>query len=142
MKKKTTRKTYKELIQLNTFEERYKFLQLRGIVGSSTFGYERFLNQGLYTSRKWRNTRDEVIIRDDGCDLGVAGYQIYDKIIIHHINPLTPEEIEFEDDSLYDLDNLISTSFKTHNAIHYGDINLLDKQIIERRPKDTCPWLV
>ena len=133
-------KTYNELKQFETFEERYKFLQLKGMVGSATFGYERYLNRGIYQSRRWKKARDIVIIRDEGCDLGVIGYEIYDSIVIHHMNPLTPEVIESDDDCIYDPNNLIATTSRTHNAIHYGDESLLPKQIIERKPKDTCPW--
>jgi hypothetical protein len=133
-------KTYNDLKQLNTFEERYKFLQLKGRVGAVTFGYERYLNRGVYQSTRWKKARDIVIVRDEGCDLGVMGYQIYDRIVIHHINPLSPEAIEDDDDSIYDPFNLITTCLRTHNAIHYGDESLLPPKIIERKPKDTCPW--
>lgn len=131
---------YKELSRLKTFEERYKYLKLSGVVGESTFGYDRYLNQILYNSPRWRKVRDIVIVRDNGCDLGVEGYDINDKIIIHHMNPITVEDIEEENDDIFNPEFLISSSDRTHKAIHYSDENLLPQMPIERRPGDTCPW--
>lgn len=134
-------KTYYELKKLKTFEERYNYLKLKGSVGKETFGFDRFINQMLYKSRQWIDTRNSIIIRDNACDLGIIGYDIYDKIIIHHINPISKEDIEDELDIIFDHDNLITTSHRTHMAIHYGDENLLYKKPIVRRPGDTIPWL-
>lgn len=133
-------RTYSELKNYKTFIDRYNYLKLVGEVGVETFGMDRYINQMLYRSRKWKQTRNKVIIRDNGCDLGVDGYDLYDRIIIHHMNPLTLEDIEEESPDVFDPEFLICTSFRTHNAIHYGDANLLPKEPIERRPHDTCPW--
>lgn len=133
-------KTYSDLRRLETFQDRYEYLKLSGIVGKSTFGFDRYLNQMLYRSRRWRDLRQKLIIRDNGCDLGVDGYEIYGKIIIHHMNPITIEAIELGSDEIFDPNQLICTSFKTHNAIHYGDSSLLPILPVERHPNDTCPW--
>ena len=133
-------RTYSELSQLATYEERFRYLRLQGAVGRETFGYDRYINQILYTSQKWRAARDKVIFRDNGCDLGVEGYEIYGKIIIHHMNPITLEDIERERSWIFDPEFLICTTHMTHNAIHYGDENLLVKAPIQRKPNDTCPW--
>ncbi len=133
-------RTYSELITLPTFEERFKYLQLNGQVGESTFGFDRYMNQVFYRSQKWKSIRDFVIIRDCGCDLGVEGYDIHGKIIIHHMNPLSMRDIETESDFLLNPDFLICTTHNTHNAIHYGDENLLVTAPIERTKNDTCPW--
>lgn len=133
-------KTYSELSKLKTFGERYRYLKLDGIVGSETFGYDRYINQQLYRSSEWRKTRDKVIIRDQGCDLGIPGREINKGAIIHHINPITVEQIVNNDPIVFDLDNLITVSDKTHNAIHYGDENKLYKEPITRKPNDTIPW--
>ena len=133
-------RSYHELIQFDTFIDRYNYLKIGGLVGEETFGFERFINQQLYKSRKWRKSRDEVIIRDDGCDLGVPGYEIYDMIIVHHMIPLSIDDIEEERDWIYDPEYLICVSKRTHNAIHFGDDRMLPKGPIERRPHDTCPW--
>ena len=133
-------RTYSELIALPTFEERFKYLQLNGQVGESTFGFDRYMNQVFYRSQKWKSIRDFVIIRDCGCDLGVDGYNIHGKIIIHHMNPLSMRDIETESDFLLNPDFLICTTHNTHNAIHYGDENLLVTAPIERTKNDTCPW--
>lgn len=133
-------RTYSELMKFSSFEERYEYLRLRGRVGESTFGYDRYLNQILYTSYKWKKARDKVIIRDNGCDLGVEGYQINDKIIIHHMNPITIEDVEMERPEVFDPEYLICVSDITHKAIHYGDKSLLPKTPIERFKWDTCPW--
>ena len=133
-------RTYSELITLHTFEERFKYLQLNGQVGESTFGFDRYMNQVFYRSQKWKSIRDFVIIRDCGCDLGVEGYDIHGKIIIHHMNPLSMRDIETESDFLLNPDFLICTTHNTHNAIHYGDEKLLVTAPIERTKNDTCPW--
>lgn len=136
-----SKKTYNELKKLMTFKERYEYLNLDGVVGQSTFGYDRHLNQMLYNSKRWKKVRDEVIIRDQGCDLGVEGYEISSKIIVHHMNPITIEDIEEERDNVFDINELISTTMNTHNAIHYGDESLLPKLPIVRSKNDTCPWI-
>ena len=133
-------RTYSELITFPTFEERFKYLQLNGQVGESTFGFDRYMNQVFYRSQKWKSIRDFVIIRDCGCDLGVEGYDIHGKIIIHHMNPLSMRDIETESEFLLNPDFLICTTHTTHNAIHYGDENLLVTAPIERTKNDTCPW--
>lgn len=134
-------RSYSELITFNTFEERYRYLRLDGVVGEQTFGFDRFINQYLYQrSQRWKEVRRKVIMRDNGCDLGVEGYDIGGRIIIHHMNVLTMEDILDERDWIFDLEYLISTSHNTHNAIHYGDEELLIKAPIERRANDTCPW--
>ena len=133
-------RTYSELITLPTFEERFKYLQLNGQVGESTFGFDRYMNQVFYRSQKWKSIRDFVIIRDCGRDLGVEGHDIHGKIIIHHMNPLSMRDIETESDFLLNPDFLICTTHNTHNAIHYGDENLRVTAPIERTKNDTCPW--
>lgn len=135
-----TLRCYRELKRLATFEERYEYLKIGGLVGESTFGYERFLNQMLYASPQWRRVRDQVIIRDNGNDLGLEGFQIHDHIIVHHMNPITVEQVEESAAEIFDPEFLICCSTLTHNAIHYGDRSLLPKLPIERRPNDTCPW--
>ena len=133
-------KCYRELSRLKTFEERFEYLKLVGVVGESTFGYDRFLNQMLYISKEWRRVRNNIIIRDNGCDLGVEGYEIPDMIIVHHMNPISIEDLkEFSEDVL-NPEYLICVSHNTHNAIHYGDKSLLPIETIERKPGDTCPW--
>lgn len=137
----TLTRTYKELSRLKTFEERYRYLQLKGSVGRETFGFDRYLNQVFYQRNpKWKAARDAVIIRDNGCDLGIEGREIYGKIIVHHMNVVTLEDLERDSDILYDPEYLISTMHTTHNAIHYGDEHLLMLDPIERKPNDTCPW--
>jgi hypothetical protein len=133
-------KNYQELTSYSSFIDRYKYLKLTGQVGSETFGIDRYINQALYKSNRWRETRNKVIIRDNGCDLGVEGYDVYDRIIVHHMNPILLEDIEEDNDDIFDLNYLISTSFKTHNAIHYGDEKLLPVLPKERTRNDTCPW--
>jgi hypothetical protein len=133
-------RTYQELRRLRTFEERYRYLRLFGVVGEATFGYDRCLNQMLYTSKRWGKSRDDVIIRDKGCDLGIEGHEIYNRILVHHMNPITIEDVEMDRDYVYDPEYLICTVLNTHNAIHYGDGSLLPKLSIERRQNDTCPW--
>ena len=140
MTKKNIR-TYSELITLATFEERFEYLRLDGIVGEQTFGFDRYLNQLFYQkSQKWKSIRDQVIIRDNGCDLGIEGYEIYKRVIVHHMNPVTIEDLEKESEFLLDPEFLISTTHNTHNAIHYGDESLLIKAPIVRTKNDTCPW--
>ena len=133
-------KTYSELITLPTYEERFNYLKLEGVVGEMTFGFDRYLNQKLYTSQEWKTVRNQIIVRDNGCDLACEGYEIYGKILIHHINPITVEDIINRNPIIFDLENLISTTHNTHNAIHYGDENLLIKGPIERTKNDTIPW--
>ena len=133
-------KTYSELITLPTFEERFNYLKLGGTVGESTFGFDRYLDQNLYKSQEWKSVRNKVIIRDNGCDLACEGYEIYGKVLIHHINPITTEDIINRNPIIFDLENLITTVHNTHNAIHYGDENLLIKGPIERTKNDTIPW--
>lgn len=137
---RSTIKTYSELIRLPTFKERFEYLRLDGKVGEETFGFDRYLNQLFYKSQKWKSIRDHVIIRDCGCDLGVEGHEIYSRIIIHHMNPITIKDIELESEFLIDPEYLITTIHTTHNAIHYGDENLLTIAPIERSRYDTCPW--
>lgn len=133
-------KCYSELRQLSTFEERYNYLRLRGRVGQDTFGFDRVFNQMFYASQEWKAVRNQVIIRDLGCDLGVEGYEIHGRVIIHHMNPITLDDIRFNTDFLLNPEYLITTVHSTHNAIHYGDESLLPKAPIERRRNDTCPW--
>ena len=133
-------RSYRELKKLRSFIDRFEYLKLNGTVGISTFGYDRYLNQMLYTSGRWRRTRDDIIIRDDGCDLGMGDYEIMGRILVHHIEPITIEDVEEDRDVVYDPDNLVCTAHKTHNAIHYGDISLLPMLPIVRSRNDTCPW--
>lgn len=133
-------KSYSAVILLPTLEERFNYLKLNGKVGADTFGYDRYLNQILYHDPEWRRIRRDVIIRDNGCDLGVEGHEIHGRILVHHINPITVDDVKLRRYCVFDLDNLICTSHDTHNAIHYGDVNLLPKNPIERKPNDTCPW--
>lgn len=131
---------YSELSRLKTFKERYEYLRLNGKVGEETFGFDRYLNQIFYKSDEWKAIRDFVIVRDDGCDLGVKGYEIRGRILIHHMNPILPEDILKRSDLLLNPDYLITTVISTHNAIHYGDERLLISEPIERTKNDTCPW--
>lgn len=133
-------RTYSELITLPTFKERYEYLRIGGKVGEETFGFDRYLNQIFYKSKEWLDIRDEVIIRDNGCDLGIEGREIHNKILIHHMNPITVKDILERSDFLLNPEYLISTVKNTHDAIHYGDDSLLIKDPIERRKNDTCPW--
>ena len=135
-----TIKTYSELITFPTFEERYEYLRLKGRVGEETFGFDRYLNQVFYKSKEWRSVRDYVIARDNGCDLGMEGYEIFGQILIHHMNPITKEDILERKDVLLNPEYLITTVKNTHDAIHYGDESLLVTAPIERRKNDTCPW--
>lgn len=133
-------KTYNHLISLPTFKERYEYLKLDGLVGQETFGFERYLNQRFYRSQEWKQMRDQIIVRDMGCDLGLPGYEIYDKVYIHHMNPITTKDILDMTDYLLNPEFLICVSHNTHNAIHYGDQNFLLSMPVERKPNDTCPW--
>lgn len=134
------KRSYSELRRYHDFMDRFEYLKIGGRVGDSTFGFERYLNQGFYTSREWRNARHAVISRDLGCDLGVEDYEIHDSPIIHHMNPLTVEDIEEGNPEMIDPEYLITVSLRTHNAIHFGDANLLPKPYIPRRPGDTKLW--
>lgn len=133
-------KTYSELIKYPTFEDRFNYLKLNGVVGEDTFGFDRWLNQRFYNSKEWQNIRDFVIIRDGGCDLAMDGYEIRGKLYVHHMNPIEQTDIIHSTDILIDPEYLICVSHNTHNAIHYGDISLLVTDPVERRPNDTCPW--
>lgn len=134
-------RNYTDLKQLKTFEDRYHYLRLNGIVGESTFGMDRYLNQILYRQKRWKRTRDDIIIRDDACDLGMTNHDIHFRILVHHMNPITIQDIELERDIVYNPEYLITTCLDTHNAIHYGDISKLQRMPIERTRNDTCPWL-
>lgn len=133
-------KSYRNLILLPTFEERYEYLKLASTVGESTFGFDRYLNQEFYTSREWRQFRYKMIARDEGCDMAMEGYPIGGRVILHHINPLTVYDFENSTDALFDPDNVICVSEAVHQAIHFGDESLLPATPIERRPNDTIPW--
>lgn len=133
-------KTYSELITIPTFEERFEYLQLKSSVGKDTFGYDRHLNQVLYRSPEWKRLRNQIIIRDCGCDLACEGYDIHSKVLIHHLNPITVEDVLARSRKVFDPDNLVCVSHNTHNAIHYGDVDLLVTGPIIRTKNDTCPW--
>lgn len=132
--------TYSELLRFDTFEERFDYLSLSGIVADRTFGGERWLNQDFYRSYEWKRVRTEVLARDYGCDLGVPGFELYDKPIIHHMNPMTPEQIAHGDMDILDPEYLITVSLNTHNAIHFGNRSTLSSVLVERTPGDTDPW--
>lgn len=133
-------RTYSELISLPTFKDRYEYLRLDGKVGEETFGFDRYLNQMFYKTKEWLAVRDQVILRDNGCDLAMEGYEIHGRILIHHMNPITKEDILRRSDFLMNPEYLISTIKRTHDAIHYGDERLLFSMPVERSPNDTCPW--
>ena len=133
-------RTYSELSQLATFEERYQYLRLGGCVGKETFGFDRWINQMFYKDPEWLKVRDIVIMRDNGCDLGIEGREIYSRIIVHHMNPITKADILDRSKFLLDPEYLICTVKNTHDAIHYGDESLLITLPMERSPNDTCPW--
>lgn len=133
-------RTYSDLITLPTFKERYEYLRLDGIVGEETFGFDRYINQIFYKSKEWLEVRDRVIIRDNGCDLGIEGHEIHNRILIHHMNPIRKEDILNRSDILLNPEYLITTTKRTHDAIHYGDKNILLDTPIERIKNDTCPW--
>jgi hypothetical protein len=125
---------------LPTYEERYRYLRIKGRVGYETFGYDRYLNQVLYTSKEWRSFRRQIILRDKGWDMGFEGYNIQSRATVHHINPITVEDVVNRSPMVFDPENVITVSDITHKAIHYGDEDLLMKDLVERRPNDTCPW--
>jgi hypothetical protein len=127
-------------MRLETFIDRYRYLRIGGAIGEETFGFDRYLNQVLYKSDEWKRFRNRIILRDNGCDLACDGYEIVGKILIHHINPITVEDVIRRDPKIFDEENVIATSLNTHNAIHYGDEGLLATEPIVRRPNDTCPW--
>ena len=133
-------RTYSELIRIPTFLERFKYLKLNGSVGIDTFGFDRYLNQTFYRSYEWKRLRNDIIVRDMGCDLGLEGYDIFDKILVHHMNPIGPDDIIHRSDYLLDPEFLICTSKLTHDAIHYGDEQILYQDPVIRTPGDTCPW--
>lgn len=133
-------KTYSELILFPTFEERFRYLKLSGSVGKETFGFDRYMNQIFYRSQKWKSIRDHVIIRDKGCDLGILDREIQGRVLIHHMNPITRQDIERESEFLLDPEYLITTVHNTHNAIHFGDESILYTAPVERTKNDTCPW--
>ena len=133
-------KTYSELITIPTFIERYRYLKIGGRVGEDTFGYDRYLNQILYKTPEWRSFRREIILRDNGRDLACEGYEIYERIIVHHIDPITVEDVLKRHPKIFDPENVVCTWLRTHNAIHYGDESLLWNEPISRVPNDTCPW--
>lgn len=134
-------RTYSELIKLPTFEERFLYLALNGTIGDDTFGFDRYFNQKLYSSAEWRHVRREVIIRDNGCDLAIPDREIFGRIMIHHMNPITLEDIENHNPDIFNPEYLITTTKPTHDAIHYGNETYLENsELIERKPNDTCPW--
>lgn len=133
-------RSYSELITLPTFIERFNYLQCKELIGYETFGHDRYLNQSLYRSSEWRRFRRDIIIRDNGCDLGCDGYELYSRIVIHHINPLTVEDILNRSSKVFDPENAICTCLNTHQAIHFGDETILNLGPIERKKNDTCPW--
>ena len=136
----TNIRTYSELIQLPTFEERFDYLRLDGVVGKDTFGFDRYLNQQFYRSSEWKRIRNQVIVRDNGCDLGIDEFEIHGRILIHHMNPISIEDLQYMSDLLMNPEYLICVSHRTHNAIHYGDESLIVTAPIERSQNDTCPW--
>lgn len=133
-------KNYSELSLLPTFEERFEYLKLGGVVGADTFGFDRTFNQKFYQSYEWKTVRNEIIVRDLGCDLGIEDRQIFGRILIHHMNPISLKDISDATKFLLNPEYLICVSHDTHNAIHYGDIGLVKKDLVERKPNDTCPW--
>jgi|SRR5580765_1138514 hypothetical protein len=133
-------RTYSDLTRLESFEDRFHYLELKGMVGERTFGFDRWMNQVLYKSKSWKDIRNHVIVRDNGCDLGVPGYEIYSGLIVHHMNPILLEDLQQGDNSVLDPEFLITTSLQTHNAIHYGDDSLLPRGPIKRKSGDTTLW--
>lgn len=131
---------YSELIQFSTFQARYEYLRLAGLVGQDTFGFERYLNQKFYRSPEWKQVRRDVIIRDEGRDLAMEGYELQGNIIVHHMNPIAPKDIINVEDWILNPEYLVCVSKRTHDAIHFGDASLLPKLPTERTPNDTCPW--
>ena len=135
-----TIRSYTELSALKTFEERFRYLRLDGVVAEETFGFDRVINQKFYRSAEWKRIRDQVIIRDNGCDLGIDGYEIFGRVVIHHMNPVRLKDFDELSDILLNPEYLICTTHVTHNAIHYGDESLLIKEPVERTRNDTCLW--
>jgi hypothetical protein len=135
-----TTRTYAELSRIDSFEDRFEYLRLHGEVGRSTFGFDRFVNQRFYQSREWKSARDFVIVRDQGCDLGVPEYEIHGELLVHHINPIVLDDIVHGEEWIFDPEFLITTTHATHNAIHYSDASLLPKIVVSRRPGDTKLW--
>lgn len=133
-------RTYRELRRLETFEERFEYLKLSDVVGERTFGFDRWINQRFYHSQEWKTVRNHVILRDGGCDLGIPGFEIQSGLVIHHMNPVTLDDIQHSESSLIDPDFLITTSLRTHNAIHYGDESLLPREPVIRKRGDTTLW--
>lgn len=133
-------RTYSELIRIPTFEDRFRYLQLKGDVGENTFGFDRYLNQAFYRSREWRQLRNEIILRDGACDMALDGYEITSNIFIHHMNPITQDAIIHRDESILNPEYLVCVSFVTHNAIHYGSFDLIDNSYVDRKPGDTLLW--
>lgn len=131
---------YRDIRPLKTIQERYEYLRLGGQVGASTFGFDRYLNQALYKSKEWQQARNDVILRDNACDLGIEGYDIFKGLVVHHMNPITVDDIVQRKDYIFDPEFLICVSDRTHKAIHFGDAGLLPKEPIQRRAGDTCPW--
>lgn len=133
-------RSYSELRRCSTFEERFAYLSLKGEVGEATFGFDRWINQQFYRSRQWKQAREYVIVRDNGCDLGIPGYDIHSDLLVHHMNPVTAEDLIRGDEWVLDPEFLITTTHRTHNAIHYGDASLLREAPVQRRPGDTKLW--
>lgn len=133
-------RSYSELCRFSSFEDRFEYLKLTGEVGRSTFGFDRWINQQFYASYLWKQARRQVILRDNGCDLGVPGYEIYGALLIHHINPMIPDDIIHGEEWIFDPEYLITTTQHTHNAIHFGDEKLLPKVVLTRNPNDTKLW--
>lgn len=133
-------KSYSKMLTFPTLEERFRYLELKGSVGKDTFGYDRYLNQILYHSGEWKSFRNDIIIRDNGCDLACEGHEIHKRILVHHINPITVEDVLNRSPMVFDPENVVCVSHITHNAIHYGDENLLITAPVERSQNDTCPW--
>lgn len=133
-------KTYSELISLSTFEDRFNYLRLNGKVGRDTFGIDRYLNQVLYVSPEWRQFRNQIVLRDNGCDLRLEGYEIFGQIIVHHIDPITVDDVVNRSEKLFDPNNVVCVSLDTHNGIHYGTDTFIHRVPKDRSPMDTCPW--
>lgn len=134
-------RTYSELIKLPTFEERFEYLKLDGKVGEDTFGFDRYFNQVMYHSLEWKEIRRMVLVRDEGCDLAIPDREIFGKIIVHHMNPISLKDLEEHNSDIFDPEFLITTSKATHDAIHYGDEDLLiESSLVVREPNDTSPW--
>lgn len=133
-------RTYSQLKSYTTFEDRYEYLNLKGVVGQETFGFERYMNQQFYRSKEWRDLRHHIIARDEGCDLGIPGYEIFDRPIVHHMNPMTSQDLIHGDSDILNPEYLILVTHQTHNAIHYGDASRLAQPLVERQPGDTRLW--